>query len=238
MPPISSPRWLNHVAQMVNPASLGTEWDVYLIELREDAHQLLAWGYADSRLALNQAQDEYEMTGILADRMDARINSPRTPDRFMLYAVHNERPTSPAGELGKKRPKLDIQIERCGKRPKPLFTFEAKRLRDDANCGVSDTMRHYLGSEGVGRFVKGRYAPESPEAAMLGCIQAHNADFWFAKVDAAFRDDVMRGGSLYAVTVSLHLANVIADLPSERVSVHARLTGTSIRIFHLFIDCR
>src|SRR5207245_10526881 len=123
----------------MHTASLAAEGDEYLVELRQDAHQLLAWGYADTRPRLAKAKDEYEITGLLADGMDARINSPHTPDRFMLYAIHNEKPISPAGELGKKRPRLDIQIERCGVRPKPHFTFEAKRLRDDVSSSVSDT---------------------------------------------------------------------------------------------------
>src|SRR5713226_8888345 len=125
---------------MMSELSPAKDWYEYLVELRKDAHQLLAWGYADVRSRLAIARDEYEMTSLLADGMDARINAPQTPDRFMFYAVHNEKPTSPFGELGKLRPKLDIQIERCGVRPKPYFTFEAKRLRDDASSSVSATM--------------------------------------------------------------------------------------------------
>ena len=223
---------------MHSVSSLGAEWDDYLVEVREDAHQLLAWGYADSRLRLSHAIDEYEMTGLLADRMDARINSPETPDRFLFYAVHNEKPTSPTGELGKKRPRLDIQIERCGIRPKPLFTFEAKRLRDDATCSASDTMRLYLGGDGISRFVRGKYAPESSEAAMLGCVQAHDAQFWFDKVAGAFAADAINGGHLYKIIAGLRLALVIHDFPDELVSVHARWTGAAIRIFHLFLDCK
>jgi hypothetical protein len=219
-------------------ANLAAEWDDYLVELREDAHQLLAWGYADTRLRLTKAKDEYEMTGLLADGMNARIDSPQTPERFLLYAIHNEKPTSPAGELGKKRPRLDIQIERCGVRPKPHFTFEAKRLRDDANSSVSDTMRHYLGVEGVSRFVSGRYAYESSEAAMLGCIQAHDAEFWFNKVGSAFDADTTKGGHLYASIGKLRLANVIKDFPDERISLHSITAAVSMQIFHLFIDCR
>jgi hypothetical protein len=217
---------------------LTPEWDVYLEKLREDAHQLLAWGYADTRPKLAEAKDEYEITGLLANGMDARINSPRTPDPFTFYSIHNERPTSPSGQLGKERPKLDIQIERCGVRPKPCFTFEAKRLRDDANSSVGDTMRHYLGENGIQRFLRGHYAPESLEAAMLGCIQAHDAEFWFTQVGNAFDSDTSKGGRQYAVVGCLQHANVIADFPDERVSVHARASGTSMRIFHLYIDCR
>lgn len=217
---------------------LAAEWDDYLVVLREDAHQLLAWGYADVRRRLAKANDEYEMTGLLADGMDARINSPLTPDKFMLYAVHNEKPTSPTGELGKKRPRLDIQIERCGVRPKRFFTFEAKRLRDDAASSASDTMREYLGGDGIGRFVSGHYVPESREAAMLGCIQAHDAEFWFNRVSFAFETDALNGGAMYALIEPLRLAHIIKDLPDERVSVHARSQGVQIEIFHLFIDCQ
>lgn len=219
-------------------SSLAPEWDDYLVALREDAHQLLAWAYADVRRLLTTANDEYEMTGFLRDGMDARINSPLTPDRFLMYAVHNEKPTSPAGELGKNRPKLDLQIERCGARPKRFFTFEAKRLRDDAASSVTDTMREYLGTRGIGRFVSRHYAPESLEAAMLGCVQAHNAEFWFDRVDVAFRADALKGGLLFAAMAPLKSANVIEDLPDERVSVHSRLDDVPIQIFHLFIDCR
>lgn len=217
---------------------LASEWDDYLSVLRKDAHQLLAWGYADARTKLAEAKDEYEMTGLLADMMDARINAPQTSDRFTFYAVHNEKPTSPLGEKGKKRPKLDIQIERCGIKPKRYFTFEAKRLRDDASTSVRDTMRHYLGVDGIRRFVSGRYVPECFEAAMLGCIQAHDAEFWFDQIGGAFDSDASKRKPLFALVDRLQHANVIPDFPDERVSVHARTSSASIRIFHVFIDCR
>lgn len=221
----------------MNHTHLAAEWDVYLVVLREDAHQLLAWSYADTRSKLAKAKDEYEMTGLLSDAMDARINAPQTPERFTYYSVHNEKLISPSGELGKKRPRLDIQIQRNGIRPKPCFTFEAKRLRDDTSSTVKDTMRQYLGDDGVRRFVIGRYAQESLEAAMLGCIQAHDAEFWFDQISNAFDSDTSKSGTIFAVVSPLQYANVIVDFPDERVSVHARTSGTSIQIFHLFIDC-
>jgi len=218
-------------------APLASDWDEYIKVLREDAHQLLAWGYADTRPKLANAKDEYEMTGLLAEAMEARINAPETPDKFTLYAVHNEKPTSPSGELGKKRPRLDIQIERCGVKPKPSFTFEAKRLRDDAGANKSATMRHYLGADGIRRFIGGRYAADSLEAAMLGCIEAHDAEFWFAQVGNEFDSDAANGGTQFASVGGLERVAVVPEFPDECVSVHKRVSGTSIRIFHLFIDC-
>jgi hypothetical protein len=98
----------------MSQAALAKEWDDYLAVLREDAHLLLAWGYADTRSDFPRASDEYDITGLLAAAMDRRIDDPTTAERFTLYSVHSERPVSPSGELGKRRPKLDIQIERCG----------------------------------------------------------------------------------------------------------------------------
>ena len=99
-------------------------------------------------------------------------------------------------------------------------------------------MRQYLGDDGIRRFVIGRYAQESIEAAMLGCIQAHDAEFWFDQVSNAFDSDTSNGGPMLALVSPLRHANVIVDFPDERVSVHARESGDSIRIYHLFIDCR
>jgi hypothetical protein len=218
-------------------APLTSDWDEYIKVLREDAHQLLAWGYGDTRPKLADAKDEYEMTGLLAEAMEARIDAPETPERFTLYAVHNEKPTSPSGELGKKRPRLDIQIQRCGVKPKPSFTFEAKRLRDDAGANKGDTMRHYLGADGLLRFIGGRYGADSREAAMLGCVEANDAEFWFAQVRNAFDFDAANGGKQLASVGGLEHVAVVPEFPDEYVSVHKRSSGTSIRIFHLFIDC-
>ncbi len=213
-------------------------WDDYEIVIREDAHQLLAWGYADVREKLAAARDEYDMTGLLVEGIGARLAAEQTPERYLLYAVHNEKPTSPHGQLGKARPKLDIQIERCGRRPRPQFTFEAKRMRDDAKANVSTTMRQYLGEDGIGRFRSGSYVPGAREVAMLGCMQAHNPYFWSQRVSEAFDSDSRGDGTAYGVLQALASAMIVQDLPNEWLSVHKTSDGGTIRIFHLFIDCR
>jgi hypothetical protein len=217
---------------------LSPEWDEYLAVLREDAHQLLAWSYVDNRSRLAQADDEYEMTGLLADGMTDRIDSHMTDERFMIYSVHNEQPISPDGQLGKKRPRIDIRIERCGIRPKRYFTFEAKRLRDDRTSSVRDTMREYLGHEGIGRFIGGLYAAESYEAAMLGCMQARDAEFWFGQLVDVLSADAVNSTGRFQLVGKIEMANVIPEFPDERVSSHLRASGIPIQIFHVFIDCR
>ena len=214
---------------------LGGEWDDYLAVLREDAHLLLAWGYTDTRGELPNARDEYDITGLLANAMHRRINDPQTPQRFDIYSVHNERPISPTGQLGKNRPKLDIQIERCGIRPKQYYTFEAKRLRDDDRASASDSLNQYLGGEGVGRFVTDRYEPEGAEAAMVGCIQAHDAEFWSELFAGAFAKDTTR--DRLNIIEQFQRCHIIDELPDEASTTHRRVSGATIRLLHILICC-
>jgi hypothetical protein len=221
----------------MNRASLSPDWDDYLIVLREDAHQLLAWGYADVRAELPTTRDEYDITGLIADAMARRTDDPATPERFSLYSVRPEHPVSSARTRGKDRPRLDIQIEKCGL-PKCYFTFEAKRMRDDGGATISDSLRHYLGPEGVGRFVTGRYAAESIEAAMLGYVQAHDPAFWLERVGSAFADDAASELKALRMLSGFQRTQIIPDLSHEAVSRHARDCLPHLMLFHVFLDCQ
>jgi len=221
----------------MSQGTLAGEWDDYLTVLREDAHLLLAWGYADARTKLPTARDEYDLTGFLADAMDSRINNPLTPDRFSLYSVHNERPITSKTESGKDRTKLDIQIERCGVRPKRSYTFEAKRLRDDTKASPSNSLAHYLGDDGVGRFVAGKYEGETVEAAMLGCIQARNPEFWLEIIGSAFADDAASRQSKFNIVEAFRRCSIIPELPDEASTIHRRARGSTIRLLHILLVC-
>ncbi len=216
--------------------SLQSTWDDYVKVLREDSHQLLAWGHRDARAELPTARDEYDITGMIAAAIERRINDPATPPRFEIYVVRSEHPVSPAGEHGKDRPKLDVQIVKSG-RPQRAFTFEAKRLRDDNKVSVSESLRAYVGDDGVGRFVAGRYAAESREAAMLGCVQSRDARFWIDRVCRRFAEDVLAGDGTLRLIEQIRPESVIPDLPHEAVSLHARPSARPIRIFHIFLEC-
>jgi len=216
---------------------LTAEWDQYLATLREDAHLLLAWAYADARPNLPTARDEYDITGFLAEGMERRINNPLTPERFSLYSVHNERPISPQAEHGKDRPKLDIQIERCGVRPKRYYTFEAKRLRDDERATASNCLAKYMGDEGVGRFIAERYERDSIEAAMLGCIQSRSPEFWLGLLERAFAEDAVSEHGKLNVVEGFRRCSIVDELPDEGSTIHRRNSGSLIRLLHVLILC-
>ena len=116
--------------------TLTGKWDAYLAELREDAHLLLAWGYADVRLKLPSARDEYDLTGMLADAMEERINNPLTPDRFSMYSVHNERPINTRAERGKIGRNLIFRLSVVGFVPN--HPIRSKR----SDCGTMQKPAH------------------------------------------------------------------------------------------------
>jgi hypothetical protein len=109
--------------------SNGNGWDVYLDTIREHSHQLLAWGYADVRQQLHSNPDEPSITGLLCDAMQQRIYHPDTPDRYLNYAIGDQMPISPNGELGNDRLRFDVAVRRTGIRQEIVYPFEAKRFR-------------------------------------------------------------------------------------------------------------
>lgn len=139
--------------------------------------------------------------------------------------------------MEKSGPKLDIQIEHCGIRPKRYYTFEAKRLRDDDKASSADTLRHYLGEEGVGRFVADHYEPENVEAAMLGCVQARNAEYWLDLLSRTFAEDAVSGRNSLQVVKQFRRCSIIAEIPYEASTIHQRTSGSTIRLLHIFFDC-
>ena len=217
--------------------TLGPDWDEYLDVIREDVHQLLAWSYRDARAKLPTARDEYDITDMLCKALDKCINHHETPERYCLhYVVRCEHPISPQGQRGRDQPRLDVQLVRTG-RPQRYFTLEAKRLRDDDKVSASDSIRLYLGNEGIRRFVTGHYAAESFEAAMIGCIQKHDARFWFDLINERFQKDFSSQTNSLGIVEQIRLQQLISDLPDEAVSLHSRQNLPNIRVFHVFLNC-
>ena len=54
--------------------SEGTIWDTYDQSFREDAHQLLAWGYQDARQLITSDREETDITGFITEAIQARLS--------------------------------------------------------------------------------------------------------------------------------------------------------------------
>ena len=74
------------------------------------------------------------------------------------------------GKLGKSRPRVDIEFERVVRGKRPRLRFEAKRL----NSATGHTVAKYLGEEGLGCFLSGKYPMMHAEAGMLGYVQGED----------------------------------------------------------------
>ena len=200
-------------------------WGIYLETFRLHSHQLLAWAYADSCSSLHCERDEPAVTGLLCDAMKARLNRPDTPEEYDRYAIGDQEPVSPFGQLGVDRLKLDICITRSGSRPRLAYIFEAKRLRTN---GFS--IGKYVGDSGVGDFIECRYGAGCPEAAMVGLIQNRDVAYWHRELNRAFTEARTTPGPQLEVVENLSPANVLDSLPNELQSSHRRRDSSQIKV--------
>ena len=204
------------------------QWKHYGVTARRHVHQLLEWGYIGARSDIKTEHDETDITGLIAEAIQHRLNTD-APPQYDRYSVADDTAEPGEGRTGKSRRRADIVVERTGSRPRLRYIIEAKRLRRG-----SHPLSKYLGSEGLGRFVRGAYAPHALEAAMVAYVQSPYVKDWEAELSAAF------GGPERAelsVTTGLSSEVVVAGLPHSWVSTHSRPSGSEITVFHILLDC-
>lgn len=208
-------------------------WNLYGEAFRVHAHQLLAWAYLDARPRFVPGLEEPDLTGLLAEAMWGRLNNASTPESFDHYSIGDQVPHSPSGQLGNDRLRLDITIVRNGIRPRLSFVFEAKRLRTGTL-----TIGKYVGTGGMGDFLSGRYAADAPEAAMVGLFENQTLDYWQAELRRSFDEDSRSSSPQLAVMSTLAEVAILDEMLGELESSHHRSEGPSLRLFHIFLDCR
>jgi len=138
------------------------------------------------------------------------------------------RPVEKEGCEGKKRPQPDLIIEGT-MRGRPEYVFEAKRLKK-AGFGTGK----YLGKDGLGCFISGKYTARYSEAAMLGYVQSDSPKYWQMEIREKIN---LKKTNLNLLSV--RQKEIINDLPHEWLSVHRRDgMDRSITIFHILLDFR
>jgi hypothetical protein len=98
--------------------------------------------------------------------MKSVLRSRTAPDWTAELTVDDEVYIEGGIRRGKRRLRIDIETEQVRRGPRPIFQFEAKRLRSTAS------LRVYVGCDGLGCFLDGRYAKEQDIADMLGYVQS------------------------------------------------------------------
>lgn len=216
----------------MSTAEIANDWDTYQRAFRTDVHQLLAWGYADSRSHITADAEEEVITADIAEAIYHRINAPGTPEKYCRYAIHNAHFVSPTGQTGKRQLKLDLMLEQTGIKPHRHFVFEAKRLKTGAH-----PIGKYTGDEGLGAFTAGLYGANDPEAAMIGYIQNRDASYWFSELERVFAEDESNGKKALKITERLRKITVVRELADEWASEHQRPNRVPIHVFHILLNC-
>lgn len=214
---------------MIGDHPLDSSFDVYRQVFRVHVHQLIAWGYEDSRSQIQPPNlEETHITGYIAEAIKERLRAPDCPNWCNQYFVNDDPPIPAPGKGGRSRPRPDIVIESNFK-SRPEFYFEAKRLREN---GFGEGK--YTGAEGMGCFISGLYASRYDEVAMLGYVQSGTTSEWKRKVKAK----IDKGAKALRLIPSQQEAKIIGAFSEEWASAHERNNLTrSITIYHILLQC-
>lgn len=151
----------------------------YLPTFRRHVHEILYMGYRRLDYAQLTSSEEPEITGELVRAMREAMQDGGAPHWVVNYALpKDDPPLNVEGRLGKRRPRADIEFERTQLGPRPVFRFEAKRLN-----GIHPVSA-YLGPDGLGCFVSGRYPADGEEAGMLGYVQSDDEATWADRINS------------------------------------------------------
>ncbi len=177
-------------------------------------HQVLSMGYARLNVGSLAASKEEDITGELTCAMQTALQEPGAPRWAKYFWVQEEIPVHGQGREGKRRSRVDIQVMQHGRTKRPRFRFEAKRLHD------TRSRREYLGRDGLGCYLTGRYASDDTMAGMLGYVQKGTVEHQATSFAEAFGSDPKR----YGITEEGHWTHVqvVATLTTYR-SVHDRV---------------
>lgn len=206
--------------------------DSYFYGFRRDAHQLLVWGHQEALPQIHCNLTEEEITGLIVEAMREKLKDPTIPERFYdRYSVGEEKPLAVEGRTGKRRRKLDIVVEsNLPRESRPEYVFEAKRLRKNGY-----PIGKYVGEDGLQCFIKGVYASQYPEAAMVGYVQSDATSYWESELKRSFDEDLHKDLCIIQLLQKVQVLSFI--IPDVWVSEHERVTGSSIAIYHIFFDC-
>lgn len=198
----------------------------YAAALRRHAHWLIAEGYERMDKAAFARAHEPAITGELVREMRALLESDsEAPEWVSYYAIHDEPPLSVSGKLGRLRPRVDIEFERIVAGKRPRLSFEAKRLCSS----TGHTVAGYLGEDGLGCFLNGRYPTTHGEAGMLGYAQSESEATWAEQIASCLKRDKAKYETVAPLFAHQRIHSVLTH---TYVSHHIPTGSTTPMIIH------
>ena len=188
----------------------------YWIQFRKHAFTLIKLGYDQLNVNSLREAEETDITGELARSMEDVIQDRNAPKWTTFFSIYDDPPVNVPGRKGKRRPRLDLRIERTSQGRRPSYQFEAKRL------GRNNTAGKYAGSDGLGMFTAGIYSRACHEVGMLGYIQQDTVENWADKISKK----LLQGGESKSIDGWLDVS-IVADLPSYRTQHNRPAVGSA-----------
>jgi hypothetical protein len=205
----------------------------YVVQFRRHCHQLIAIGYGRINGEDHSSSDEDFITQRLKETLQSAQREGTLPRWADQYFVIDQAPVSVPERVGKERPKIDIAIESTESRNRPVYHFEAKRLRTDDSHSVSE----YLGPAGLGMFLAELYGRPGDEGGMLGYVQSESPEHWAKAVEGKFQRDSkdthrLTDDGMWTAT------RVVPMLKYTYATRHSRPELGNLTVYHTLLDFR
>ncbi|MCY3019331.1 MAG: hypothetical protein NTW87_09940 [Planctomycetota bacterium] len=114
--------------------------------------------------------DRDELENAITGRLAAHLKRAKKARR-LPFSIHFQ--VTPLGPDGPLPARLDFKFL-AGNDEDAYLAFECKRLRIPRDSGLDHNTSDYVGEEGMGRFISGKYAPGQFHGAMLGYVMDGN----------------------------------------------------------------
>ncbi len=125
-----------------------------------------------------------------------------------------------------KGPDIFVNPKKCRLKSLPLFVIEAKRLR-------AASKKEYVTS-GITRFKTNQHGVDHNYAAMLGYVQENNFLHWHGKINTWIGELAVEDNSMWSK--SENLEQVSNNVLGEYESIHSRIGGKPIKLYHFWIN--
>ena len=203
----------------------------YVGQFRRHCHELIAFGYSRIHAEDHSKSEEDFITQRLKETIKAAQRAGTLPRWADRYFITDQAPVSVPDVVGKERPKIDIEIESAESRSRPVYHFEAKRLRIDDSHSVSA----YVGAEGLGSFLTELYGRSGGEGGMLGYVQSESLDHWADSIQSKIQRD---GTETHRLTDNgaWTAVRLVPVLEHTYVTRHHRPTLSDISIYHTLLN--
>ncbi|MDZ7615851.1 MAG: hypothetical protein U1E05_02540 [Patescibacteria group bacterium] len=207
--------------------------DEYALQFRRQCHQLIAFGYGAIRGESHGESEEDFITQRLRQAIQTGQRDRVLPGWADRYFVCDQLPIDVPGLKANRRPRIDVSVESSESPRRPVYHFEAKRLRTDDSNSVSE----YVGKRGLGMFVAERYGRMGNEGGMLGYFQSESPNHWAARIGGKLRPDAAGDHPLSADGAWTRFP-LIAEFEHTYATRHTRPTLGNITIYHTLLDFR